>query len=96
MNPTMNENSASAMTRRGLLGALAAAGSALAVISFRGLFPQIAPEEGRRAIVSFHMDQLYLDWSGTAVPYLPPLGARSAHVAAHLTEETFRRHCIYL
>jgi hypothetical protein len=32
---------------------------------------------GRRAVVAFHADQLYIDHSGQAEPYLPPAGLRS-------------------
>jgi len=97
----MHENSwlggGPGMTRRRLLGALATAVSALAVVRFEGLFPPTASrKEGRCAVVSFHLDQPYLDWSGTAVPYYPPPGARSADVAAHLTEEMLRRISINL
>jgi len=74
---------------------MAAAASALAVASFEGFFPATASRrQSHRAVVSFHLDQPYLDWSGTAVPYYPPPGARSAEVAAHLTEEMLRRTCI--
>jgi hypothetical protein len=90
----MSENviTTSPMTRRGLLGALAALGSAFAMIPFRVLCAQTKSSKIGCAIVSFHMDQPYLDWSGTAVPYHPPPGARSADVAAHLSEEMLRRH----
>jgi len=97
----MHENScsttatASPMTRRTLLATAAALGSGLAAIPFRSLFSQGASgSEGRPAVVSFHMDQPYLDWSGTAVPYYPAPGARSAQGVAHLSEEMFRRHLI--
>jgi len=85
----------SRVTRRSVLGRLAALGSALAVVPFRGLFFRTAfCQQGRLAIVSFHMDQPYLDWSGTAVPYHPPPGVRSAQGVAHLSEEMLRRTCI--
>ncbi len=99
MNPTMDENSCSVatfgMTRRRLLALLATATSALTVLGLEGL-PTASRKQGRRAVVSFHLDQPYLDWSGTAVPYYPPPGARSAEVAAHLTEEMLRRISINL
>jgi len=85
------------MTRRRFLGGLATAASTLALARFEGLFsPTVSRQEGRHRVVSFHLDQPYLDWSGTAVPYYPPPGARSAEVAAHLTEEMLRRICINL
>jgi hypothetical protein len=98
MKPTINPSgcltAACVMTRRGLLGRLAAAVSALAVIPLRPLsFGTASPPEGR-PVVSFHLDRPYLDWSGMAIPYHPPLGARSAEVAAHLTEEMLRRTSI--
>jgi hypothetical protein len=90
----LQENSCSGaaggMTRRGLLAALAALG---AVMPFRSFFFQTS-FQARQAIVSFHMDQPYLDWSGTAVPYDPPPGTRSAQGVADLSEEMFRRHFI--
>lgn len=45
-------------------------------------------------VVSFHMDQPYLDTTGTAAPYHPPRGARSAAPASRLAENAFRStHC---
>jgi hypothetical protein len=35
------------------------------------------PLRSRRPVVAFHADQLYLDQSGLAEPYLPPAGLRS-------------------
>jgi len=40
-------------------------------------------------VVSFHMDQPYLDMTGTAVPYLPPAGTRSGQPIAELSVEDF-------
>ena len=40
-------------------------------------------------VVSFHMDQPYLDLSGRGVPYLPPSGTRSGQLLAELSEEAF-------
>jgi len=83
------------MTRRALLGLLAAAGSAL-VGPYRARIPWAARGPAcRQGIVSFHMDQPYLDRSGTAIPYHPPPGARSAQAVAHFTDEMLRRHSIY-
>lgn len=93
MNPTIDPNACSTadMTRRSLLGRLAALASALAANAFRPLLSNVASPQQGHAIVSFHLDRPYLDWSGTAIPYHPPLGARSGQAAAHLTEEMFRR-----
>ena len=41
-----------------------------------------------RPVVSFHMDQPYVDYSGTAEPYVPPAGARSAQFIASLDDAT--------
>lgn len=95
----MNEQSpakvSALMTRRAFVSALAAAGASLAIVPCEMLVAEAMPTGGRREIVSFHMDQPYLDRSGTAVPYHPPCGARSAQIVARLTEEAFRRSCIY-
>ena len=40
-------------------------------------------------VVSFHMDQPYLDMTGTAVPYIPPAGTRSGQPLAELSVEEF-------
>jgi len=45
------------------------------------------PAAAPRPVVSFHMDQPYVDYSGTAQPYLAPAGARSADFIASLDEE---------
>jgi hypothetical protein len=95
MRESSSLTATSGLTRRAVLGILAALASALAAIPFRDPFSQTAScPAGRRAIVSFHMDQPYLDWSGTALPYHPPPGARSAQGVAHLSEEMFRRNSI--
>jgi hypothetical protein len=55
--------------------------------------PNDAPRY-QSGIVSFHMEQPYLDRTGTAIHYRPPRGARSAAPVAYLSEEKFRRqHC---
>lgn len=51
---------------------------------------------GRHAVVSFHMEQPYLDRTGTALPYHPPCGARSGQDASYLSEEAFRRSFVYV
>ena len=83
------------LTRRRLLGSLAVAGAA---VGGAWLIPPDAPfraaadsREFRVAVVSFHMDQPYLDTTGKAEPYYPPTGARSASPVAHLSEEAFLR-----
>src|SRR3974377_1133238 len=85
------------MTRRRFVSQLATAASALAVVGFEGLFPPTASRsEDPRPGVAFHLDQRYLDRSGTAIPYYPAPGARSAEAAAHFTEEMLRRTGINL
>jgi len=46
------------------------------------------PRGTPRPVVSFHMDQPYVDYSGTAEPYVPPSGARSAEHLASLDDAT--------
>jgi hypothetical protein len=78
------------LTRRELVRALALAGATV------GVLPLVSARDARGAaapttsvavtpVVSFFMDQPYVDHSGTAVPYHAPLGARSAEPLAHLT-----------
>jgi hypothetical protein len=83
------------LTRRGFLGKLVVAGAA---VGGAWLIPDgmssAAVADSREvgiAVVSFHMDQPYLDTTGKAAPYHPPAGARSAAPVAHLSEEAFRR-----
>lgn len=42
------------------------------------------------AVVSFHLDQPYLDLSGRAEPYRPPAGLRGGEALAALTEAQYR------
>jgi len=75
------------LTRRTFMGAIALGGAAL-VVRAGALLAQ-AEREGS-PVVSFHMDQPYLDRTGTAVPYYAPAGVRSGDAAARLSEEVFR------
>jgi hypothetical protein len=78
------------LTRRTFLGVVALGGAAL-VAPACALLPQVARAEGRHTpVVSFHMDQPYLDMAGTAIPYYPPPGVRSGDAAALLSEDVFR------
>ncbi len=43
----------------------------------------------RTPVVTFYMDRPYLDWTGTADPYIPPAGARSGQPLAEVTDEVF-------
>jgi hypothetical protein len=81
------------MTRRAFVGALVTAGAALSVLPGEVFHGTVRPA---RPVVSFHMDQPYIDHSGTALPYLRPLGARSAEPVAHLSETTFRKQHVYV
>jgi len=83
------------LTRRAFARVLAAAAAAFAITSGKIALASAISSAGTRAIVSFHMDQPYLDRTGTAVPYYPPAGARSAQSAGLLSEELFRRSFIY-
>lgn len=99
MSEVMNEQSpaqsSALLTRRAFVNTVATAAAALAIAPSRLLLSQVVHSSGPREIVSFHMDQPYLDRSGTAVPYYPPPGARSGEAVAHLTEEAFRRSHVY-
>ena len=99
MSETMADQSplrvSALLTRRAFARMFAAAGGALAMAPYKIVLAEAMPMCGRRTVVSFHMDRLYLDSSGTAIPYHPPLGARSGQAAADLSEEDFRRRFVY-
>ena len=81
---------AATLTRRTFMGVIALGGAVL-VAPAGALLPQAERAEGRGSpVVSFHMDQPYLDMTGTAIPYYPPPGVRSGDSAAQLSEEVFR------
>ncbi|HVZ19657.1 MAG TPA: hypothetical protein VG871_01270, partial [Vicinamibacterales bacterium] len=40
-------------------------------------------------VVSFFMDQPYLDFTGEAQPYVPPVGLRSGQLSAQHMESLF-------
>ncbi|MGA2509423.1 MAG: twin-arginine translocation signal domain-containing protein [Candidatus Acidiferrales bacterium] len=85
------------LTRRDFMAELAAASAAMATMAMapaRIFVP--APMGARAAVVSIHMDQLYIDASGRALPYLPPDGVRAGAPVAHLSEAEFRRRFVYL
>ncbi|HEX4003012.1 MAG TPA: hypothetical protein VHX36_10215 [Candidatus Acidoferrales bacterium] len=96
------------LTRRTFVAQLAAAAAAVGAVvavrgAVRGAVRSAARAAGasastratRRPVVSFHMDRPYIDRTGTAMPYDPPRGARSAEPAACLSEEAFRRMQCY-
>jgi len=69
------------VSRRKFLIAMPAAGAALA------LMPSLAIKNA--PVVSFHLDQPYLDLTGLEKPYVPPVGMRSG--ASLSEEEVFSR-----
>jgi hypothetical protein len=94
------------LTRRDFVGQLAAAGAAVGALSMAagaGLFADTSASSRQACgqavsfheVVSFHMDQPYVDPTGAAMPYHPPRGARSAAPIARFSEEAFRRMQCY-
>lgn len=93
------------VTRRDFLGHAIAAVSAGAALlagavqaggrSLEGVAPRETTGRPRPPLVSFHIDRPYLDFSGTAEPYIPPAGARSAEPAAALSDAEFWRRYTY-
>jgi hypothetical protein len=79
------------LTRREFVAKLAA-GAALAAMPAE----MCAAMSRRTAVVSIHMDQPYLDTTGRALPYDPPVGLRAAAPVAHLSETEFRSRFVYL
>jgi len=51
--------------------------------------PPVAATPSREPVVSFFMDQPYLDLTGEAQPYAPPVGLRSAQPSAQHMESLF-------
>jgi hypothetical protein len=93
-----------AMTRRTFVAhcaATAASGAALYCVSHFAVTartterPNTAPPNQRKPVVSFHNDRPYLDATGMADSYLPPLGARSGQPLAELSEEEYRSRYAY-
>ncbi len=78
------------VSRRGVIGgALLIAGSAAMLSPIALRMPTRARARG--AVVAFHADHLYLDHSGQAEPYVPPLGLR----ALDGLDEDALRHLVY-
>jgi|GEM_PF-4427853 len=78
-----------APSRRAVLtgvAAVAAAGCA-ALPAVAGTLPAAASGRGAREVVSFHMDQPFLDLSGQGKPFTPPTG-----VAVQLPDAVFLHH----
>ncbi len=82
------------LTRRDFMAECAVAGATIAAASVSPSPIFAATPRVRSAVVSIHLDQPYLDATGTAVPYRPPAGMRSAAPIAHLAEAEFR--CLHV
>lgn len=79
------------ISRRRFLHVTVAVSGALVALPRSGLAAPTAllaaEPKAAQPVISFHMDQPYVDYSGTAQPYVPPSGARSAHAIAELNDE---------
>lgn len=73
--------------------ALAAVPRAFRVWLVRGDNPAA---QMRMPVIAFYMDRLYLDDSGTAVPYLAPRGMRSGAPLADMNEQAIRCAQLYV
>ncbi len=88
------------LTRRDFVAKLVVAGAAIGAFALTpggawATEASASPAQPRNPVVSFHMDRPYLDTTGTAMPYLPPGGARSGAPVARFSEEAFRRMQCY-
>lgn len=82
---------AAAATSATALSAVPDLAGAASPVSFqKALTTHLAP------VVSFHIDRPYIDRTGMAMPYLPPVGTRSGQPLADLSEEEYLRHHVYL
>lgn len=85
------------LKRRAFMTQLAAAGAAMAATAGPMQLRAVAAvPRVRAAVVSIHMDQPYIDATGSALPYLPPDGVRAGDPVAHLSEAELRRRFVYL
>jgi hypothetical protein len=78
-----------AVTRRDFIGATVLVGSLTVLPQVARADPVHLPTHSSSAaqpVISFHMDQPYVDYTGTAQRYVPPAGARSAHFVSELDE----------
>lgn len=93
-------------TRRGFCKKVALVGTVAAVSGLAGPACAVtAIFERQRAgasaqpvaqpVVSFHLDQPYLDSTGNGVPYRPPAGLRSAEGIGEMSEEALRALLLY-
>ena len=84
------------VSRREFLVRVPATGAALALMPSLAILGSPQSPGGWQAphapVVSFHLDQPYLDLTGLEKPYVPPAGMRSgAPLAALSEEEVFSR-----
>ncbi len=93
---TKFESGVNFVTRRNFLGLLTAACAAASIPAAKLLGHTADVPFERRPVVAFHMDQLYVDRTGKAVPYRPPAGYRGAEPLAHLSETELRMQYCYL
>jgi hypothetical protein len=96
MKNNVAEDSVSMVTRRSFLGLLTTACAAASMIPGARLFGAAKVACVRPPVVAFHMDQLYVDRTGTAIPYRPPDGYRGAEPLANLSETALRMQYCYL
>ena len=85
------------VSRRDFLLAVPASGAALAMmmpvqamVPARVLAPSLAIRH--TPVVSFHLDQPYLDRTGLEQPYIPPAGMRSGAPLAALSDAVLSRY----
>lgn len=96
MSANESTKQASPMPRRIFLRVLGATGMA-AAFPGSNIFRRLSSNAPRGGpVVAFHMDQLYLDWSGKARAYVPPVGPRSAEILGQLTDEQLRWSFTYI
>jgi hypothetical protein len=94
------------MTRRSFVAHCAATATAASVAAFYSVsgcavnappteISNTTPPKHRTPVVSFHNGRPYLDPTGMANPYLPPLGTRSGQPLAELSEEEYMSRYVY-
>ena len=99
----MNERTPAAtypvLTRRELVKNIAWAGAILAAFPHAiriALANRGQAAQARTPVVWFYMDRLCLDDTGTAIPYTPPRGMRSAAPLADVSDEVYRCAQVYI
>lgn len=83
------------MTRRSFVAHCAATATVASVAAFYTEIYNTIPPKHRTPVVSFHNGRPYLDPTGMANPYLPPLGTRSGQPLAELSEEEYMSRYVY-